>query len=86
MTKPRGGKEHAQPEWLSLQTAGFAPSRSGALVTRGGGGESWLGEHGPILPAPWDPRGGGDEVQGAAGAQREGIEAQITQHHNVPEA
>lgn len=36
VTKPRGGKEHAQPEWLSLQTAGFAPSRSGALVTRGG--------------------------------------------------
>lgn len=37
VTKPRGGKEHAQREWLSLQTAGFAQSRSGALVTRGGG-------------------------------------------------
>lgn len=38
-------------------------------------GGRWLGEHGPILPAPWDPRGGEKEVQEAAGTQREGIEA-----------
>lgn len=73
VTKPRGG-EGARSARVALAANRRVCSKQkwGPGDERGG---RWLGEHSPILPAPWDPRGGEKEVQGAAGTQREGIEA-----------